>query len=80
MGLDTGYGSLLPSSNVSVVFILGSIVKKPVIINDEIVPRRIMALSATLDHRVVDGSHGGRLFRQIKHYIKNPELLEKHPE
>lgn len=80
VGLDTGYGSLLPSSNVSVVWILGSIVKKPVIINDKIVPRRIMALSATLDHRVVDGSHGGRMFRQIKHFIKNPELLEKRPD
>lgn len=80
VGLDTGYGSLLPSSNVSVVWILGSIVKKPVVINDEIVPRRIMALSATLDHRVVDGSHGGRMFRQIKHYIKNPELLETKPD
>ena len=29
-----------------------------------------MALSATLDHRIVDGSHGGRMFRQIKHFIK----------
>jgi pyruvate/2-oxoglutarate dehydrogenase complex dihydrolipoamide acyltransferase (E2) component len=80
VGLDTGYGSLLPSSNVSVVWILGSINKKPVVINDEIVPRRIMALSATLDHRVVDGSHGGRMFRKIKYYIKHPELLELSPE
>ena len=80
VGLDTGYGSLLPSSNVSVVWILGSINKKPVVINDEIVPRRIMALSATLDHRVVDGSHGGRMFRKIKYYIKHPELLELPPE
>ena len=80
VGLDTGYGSLLPSSNVSVVWILGSINKKPVIINDKIVPRRIMSLSATLDHRVVDGSHGGRMFRQIKHYVKNPELLENPPD
>jgi pyruvate/2-oxoglutarate dehydrogenase complex dihydrolipoamide acyltransferase (E2) component len=80
VGLDTGYGSLLPSSNVSVVWILGSINKKPVVINDEIVPRRIMALSATLDHRVVDGSHGGRMFRKIKYYIKHPELLELTPE
>ncbi len=80
VGLDTGYGSLLPSSNVSVVWILGSIVKKPVVVNDEIVPRRIMALSATLDHRVVDGSHGGRMFRKIKFYIKHPELLEIPPD
>ena len=80
VGLDTGYGSLLPSSNVSVVWILGSINKKPVVVNDEIVPRRIMALSATLDHRVVDGSHGGRMFRKIKYFIKHPELLETPPE
>lgn len=79
VGLDTGYGSLLPSSNVSVVFIMGSIIKKPVVVNDEIVPRKIMILSATLDHRIVDGSHGGRLFRTIKFYIKNPHLLETRP-
>ena len=80
VGLDTGYGSLLPSSNISFVMILGTINKKPVVINDEIVMRKIMAISATLDHRVVDGSHGGRMFRVIKHLIKNPELLDAAPE
>ena len=80
VGLDTGYGSLLPSSNVSLVFILGTIQKKPVVHNNEIVPRRIMLLSATLDHRVVDGSHGGKLFRVIKHLVKNPEILEFPPD
>jgi pyruvate dehydrogenase E2 component (dihydrolipoamide acetyltransferase) len=80
VGLDTGYGSLLPSSNISFVFILGTIDKKPVVINDEIVIRRVMWLSATLDHRVVDGSHGGRLFRFIKQMAKNPELLNQKPD
>ena len=79
VGLDTGFGSLLPSSNVSLVFILGSILKKPAVVNDEVVPRRIMLLSATLDHRVVDGSHGGLLFRAIKQMAKNPEILESEP-
>jgi pyruvate dehydrogenase E2 component (dihydrolipoamide acetyltransferase) len=80
LGLDSGYGALLPSANVSIVMILGGVTKKPVIVNDEIVPRRILSLSATLDHRVVDGSHGGKLFRYIKHMVKNPHLLENHPE
>lgn len=80
VGLDNGYGSLLPSSNVSAVFILGSVNKKPAVIDDKIVPRRMMWLSATLDHRVVDGSHGGLLFRKIKYYLKHPELLELTPE
>jgi pyruvate dehydrogenase E2 component (dihydrolipoamide acetyltransferase) len=80
VGLDTGYGSLLPSSNISFVFILGTIDKKPVVVNDEIVIRRVMWLSATLDHRVVDGSHGGRLFRIIKQIAKNPEILDLKPD
>lgn len=80
VGLDTGYASLLPSSNISFVMVLGNIIKKPVVINDEIVIRRVMQISATLDHRVVDGSHGGKMFRGIKRYIKNPELLEAKPE
>ena len=80
IGLDTGFGSLLPSSNISFVFVLGSINKKPVVVNDEVVIRRVMLLSSTLDHRVVDGSHGGRLFRYIKMVAKNPEILDSKPE
>lgn len=80
VGLDTGYGSLLPSSNISFVFILGSIEKKPRVVNDEIVARRVMWLSSTLDHRVVDGSHGGTLFRFIKQIAKNPEMLDEKPD
>lgn len=80
LGLDTGFGSLLPSSNISFVFVLGSINKKPIVVNDEVVIRRVMLLSSTLDHRVVDGSHGGRLFRYIKQVAKNPEILDTKPD
>lgn len=80
IGLDSGYGALMPSSNVSIVLILGNVLKKPMVVHGKIVPRKVLTLSATLDHRVVDGSHGGVLFRRIKHYVKNPHLLEKSPD
>jgi hypothetical protein len=79
LGLDTGYGALLPSSNVSLVMIIGKVYKKPLVVNDEILPRKVFTLSATLDHRVVDGSHGGKLFRYIRRMVKNPELLDLKP-
>lgn len=79
LGLDTGYGALMPSSNVSIVLIIGKVYKKPMVINDEIMPRKVFTLSATLDHRVVDGSHGGKLFRYIRMLVKNPEILDKKP-
>ncbi len=80
LGLDTGYPALMPSSNVSIVLVVGAVYKKPAVVNDEIVPRRIMQLAATLDHRVVDGSHGGILFRYIRHMIKNPQNLDIKPK
>jgi pyruvate/2-oxoglutarate dehydrogenase complex dihydrolipoamide acyltransferase (E2) component len=80
VGLDTGFASLLPSSNISFVFVLGTVNKKPVVINDEIVIRKIMLMASTLDHRVVDGSHGGSLFRYIKKVAKNPEILDSKPD
>ena len=76
----TGFASLLPSSNISFVFVLGTVNKKPVVVNDEIVIRRVMLMSSTLDHRVVDGSHGGTLFRFIKQIAKNPEILDSKPD
>jgi len=80
VGLDTGFASLLPSSNISFVYVLGTINKKPVVVNDEIVIRRVMLMASTLDHRVVDGSHGGSLFRFIKQVAKNPEILDSKPD
>lgn len=76
VGLDIGYPALLPLSNVSFVFVLGSTNTKPAVVDGQIVPRRIMNLSATLDHRIVDGSHGGKLFRYLKKGILKPERLE----
>jgi pyruvate dehydrogenase E2 component (dihydrolipoamide acetyltransferase) len=80
VGLDTGFASLLPSSNISFVYVLGTVNKKPVVVNDEIVIRRVMLMASTLDHRVVDGSHGGSLFRFIKQVAKNPEILDSKPD
>jgi pyruvate dehydrogenase E2 component (dihydrolipoamide acetyltransferase) len=80
LGLDLGFPALMPTSNVSFVLILGAVNNKPWVVHDQIVPRKIMMLGAALDHRVCDGSHGGRLFRYLKYIIKNPELLETKPE
>jgi pyruvate dehydrogenase E2 component (dihydrolipoamide acetyltransferase) len=75
LGLDSGFPALLPSSNLSFVFVMGGIQKKPVVVNDEIVIRRMMSLSIVMDHRISDASHGSKLFRYIKHQIKHPEEL-----
>lgn len=76
IGLDTGYPALFPISNVSFVFVLGGISKKPSVVSDKIVIRRIMTISSAMDHRTADAMHGGKLFRYIKRMVREPELLE----
>jgi pyruvate/2-oxoglutarate dehydrogenase complex dihydrolipoamide acyltransferase (E2) component len=79
IGLDMGYPALFPTSNVAIVFVLGGVSKKPVVIDDKVVIRRIISLGAALDHRVVDAVHGGKLFKYIKQVIRNPAQLEEKP-
>ena len=80
VGLDTGFPALFPISNVAMTFVMGGVSKKPVVVDDEVVIRRVISLSCALDHRVVDANHGGILFKSLKQAVRNPGLLEKKPE
>lgn len=75
IGIDIAYPALMPVSNLAMVITMGSVQTKPAVVDGQIVPRRLLILSAALDHRVVDASHGGKLFRYLKKAIKNPEGL-----
>jgi pyruvate/2-oxoglutarate dehydrogenase complex dihydrolipoamide acyltransferase (E2) component len=77
LGLDIGFPALFPIANVSFVMIMGGVQLKPWVIDGEVVPRKIITLGAALDHRVVDASHAGKLFKYLKYAVKNPEVFEK---
>ncbi|MFW6365353.1 MAG: 2-oxo acid dehydrogenase subunit E2 [Spirochaetota bacterium] len=42
--------------------------------------RGFLPLSAILDHRVVDGSMGGKRALSVQKYLSRPELLLEKPE
>ncbi|MFN0015671.1 MAG: 2-oxo acid dehydrogenase subunit E2 [Saprospiraceae bacterium] len=75
IGLDVGYPALFPASNVGMVLNMGNVQSKPVVVGDQIVPRRILSLSAAIDHRIVDAAHVGTMFRYMKEAIKAPITL-----
>jgi pyruvate/2-oxoglutarate dehydrogenase complex dihydrolipoamide acyltransferase (E2) component len=76
LGLDIGFPALFPFANISFVMIMGGVQTKPWVVNNEVVPRRVITLGAALDHRVVDASHAGKLFKYLKFAVKNPEVFE----
>lgn len=54
---------------------VGNIVKKPVVVGDEIKPGLRMNLGLSCDHRVVDGAVGAKFLAEIKNLIENPALM-----
>jgi pyruvate dehydrogenase E2 component (dihydrolipoamide acetyltransferase) len=41
----------------------------------EVVPRKVMTLSLSIDHRVIDGAEAAAFTNTLKRYLENPELL-----
>ena len=72
-GVDTGTPILNPGE-VSIVA-LGSIRKKPWVVDDDIVVRQVTTIGATFDHRVVDGDVASRFVQDVASVIEEPALL-----
>ncbi len=72
-----GVQSFIPIINQPNTAILGisATVKKPVVINDEIVIRPMMTITLTADHRVVDGLEGAKFMSTLKNALENPITL-----
>lgn len=64
------------------IFIAFGAKRHVVELNDEgrAVERKYVDFTATLDERVSDGYYLANSFKYIKHYLKNPTLLETPPE
>ncbi len=51
---------------------VGSITKKPIVDNDEVVVRRRMRITMSCDHRVIDGATGARFLQTTRRMLENP--------
>ena len=66
-----------PIINYPEVAIIGvnKILTRPVYIDGAVVPRQIMNLSSSFDHRVVDGADAAAFIQRIKALLETPALL-----
>jgi len=66
-----------PIINHPEVAIIGvyKIQKKPVVINDEIKIREMMGVTATCDHRMIDGAQAAKFLNKFMKYLENPQSL-----
>ena len=59
----------------SAILSVGTIVKKPIVINDKVVISNTMKLTLACDHRTVDGVTGSLFLETLKGYIENPVTI-----
>ena len=59
----------------SAILSVGSIVKKPVVINEKIVVSNTMKVTLACDHRSVDGVTGSLFLETLKGFIENPVTI-----
>ncbi|HLT98277.1 MAG TPA: dihydrolipoamide acetyltransferase family protein [Burkholderiaceae bacterium] len=51
------------------------VVERPVVVSGAVVVRKMMNLSSSFDHRVVDGMHAAQFIQCIRGYLECPSLL-----
>lgn len=76
-GLDEGYVPPTPWAHVPVYVLIGALRDAPTVTPDgAIVVRKQLTLTATIDHRYMDGAQGGVLAKHVRALFENPWSLE----
>jgi pyruvate dehydrogenase E2 component (dihydrolipoamide acetyltransferase) len=54
---------------------MGRILEKPLVVKGQIEVRKVLPLSLSFDHRVVDGAEAARFLNTVLQYLEEPDLL-----
>jgi hypothetical protein len=73
LGLDMAFAPLVPYSRVPLLITVGAVREEPVVRDGKIEIAKLLRLSATFDHRLIDGVHASHIVKSLKEIFKNPE-------
>ena len=73
LGVETFNPIIVPPQ--AAILGVGAIVPTPVFRQDQVVKRRLMALSLTTDHRILDGALSARFLSKIRDLLEQPGKL-----
>jgi pyruvate/2-oxoglutarate dehydrogenase complex dihydrolipoamide acyltransferase (E2) component len=75
-GIKLAYVPLVTFSHCPLIVLVGGVEDRAVVRDGQVVARPMCTLTATLDHRVMDGFLAGLLARDIKLLLEEPHRLE----
>ncbi|WP_437806018.1 2-oxo acid dehydrogenase subunit E2 [Sorangium sp. So ce1078] len=75
-GIPTGFAPLASFFKVPLMVLAGEIADKPVAVDGRVEVRPMIPITATIDHRVVDGWHISQVLRHFRAYLADPAAFE----
>jgi pyruvate/2-oxoglutarate dehydrogenase complex dihydrolipoamide acyltransferase (E2) component len=78
-GVDHAYSPLAHYYRVPVLVLVGAVRKSPVVVDDTLVVRPMVTITATFDHRYVDGYHAAQFADAVRSYCADPVSFETAP-
>jgi pyruvate dehydrogenase E2 component (dihydrolipoamide acetyltransferase) len=75
-GLDEGYVAPVPPARVPLYVCVGAIADAAVVEKGKVVVRPQVVITATADHRLVDGAHAAKLARIVRALLAEPRLID----
>jgi pyruvate/2-oxoglutarate dehydrogenase complex dihydrolipoamide acyltransferase (E2) component len=75
-GVSHAYSPLAAYYRVPVLVLVGAVRSTPVVVQGQIVARPMLTLTATFDHRYVDGFHAARFADAVRGYCAAPARFE----
>jgi pyruvate/2-oxoglutarate dehydrogenase complex dihydrolipoamide acyltransferase (E2) component len=72
LGLDIAYPPLVPYSRVPLLLAIGEVKERAVVERGAVVVGKVMNLSVTFDHRLIDGMHAALMARTLRRWIERP--------
>lgn len=78
-GIQHAYAPLSRHYRIPLLVLVGEVSDRPVAVGGAVEIRPMVTLSATIDHRYLDGFHAARLARSLQSYCADPGAFEPPP-
>lgn len=80
MGLDTAFAPFTPFLHVPLLVTIGALRDDVIAVNGAPAVRKVLSVTATVDHRVVDGAGAATLARVLRAVFANPGAMLGSPD
>jgi pyruvate dehydrogenase E2 component (dihydrolipoamide acetyltransferase) len=75
-GIPHGFAPLAWMYDVPLLVLVGELCTRPAVVDGQVVAATILPITATIDHRYVDGSHVSRAMTAFRAYLEHPAAHE----